>query len=109
MRERGISWPWPSNSDVEALVEKAGGLFLSAVKIVNFIDDGTNVPHRKLTAALRANTPRRSFSSVGDVRAERLWINTSDDSFEAVALEGLIDNLILPCVSISLKLYHLSN
>jgi hypothetical protein len=56
---------WPSNSEVEALVEKAEGSFLRAVKIVNFLADRTDDPHRKLTAALRAATdfcPRHSPS-----------------------------------------------
>ena len=37
-----ISRPWPSNSDVESLVEKAGGSFRRASEFISLINDGTD-------------------------------------------------------------------
>ena len=59
---REIPLPWPSNPDLDVLVEKAGGSFLRASEFINTIDDGTDVPHRKLAVILRASDRRRSPS-----------------------------------------------
>ena len=48
----GVSSPWPSNPDIEALVNRANGSFLSAVKIVEDIRDPRDTPDRNLIAAL---------------------------------------------------------
>ena len=58
-----IPLPWPSKEDVETLVEKAGGSFLCAVNTINSIDDGTDMPHRRLTALTANGGGRRRFSS----------------------------------------------
>ena len=100
MCEQGISWPWPSDLDVEGLVKIAGGSFHNAVKIVDYIDDGTDVPHRKLILALKTKTPR-SVSLTGGAQTEPLWINAPNCNLEAINLEDLIDFLILPCAYIS--------
>jgi hypothetical protein len=100
MCEQGISWPWPSDLDVEALVKIAAGSFHNAVKIVDFIEDGADVPHRKLMAALKAKTPR-TLSSAG-AQTEPLWI-TTNCNLKAISLENLIDFLILPCAYINSK------
>jgi hypothetical protein len=55
-----VSLPWPSDSDIEVLVERADGSFLSAVKIVNHLDDPPNTPDQNLKAALDVNTSRRA-------------------------------------------------
>lgn len=48
-----IALPWPSESDLNALVEKCGGSFILATTILNFIDDGRNgFPHQKIRSAL---------------------------------------------------------
>lgn len=108
MCEQGISWPWPLDLDVEALVKTAGGSFHNAVQIVKFIDDGADVPNRKLIAALKTKTPRR-LSSASGAQAEPLWINTPNCNLKAINLEDLIDFLILPCGYISSKPCHLTN
>jgi hypothetical protein len=51
-----ISRPWPSDSDVEALVQKAEGSFHLAVKIVRDVEIGCDAPHQNLTAILNPNT-----------------------------------------------------
>jgi hypothetical protein len=61
-----ISPPWPSNSDVEALVEKADGSFRRASEIIALIDDKSHVPERQLAAVLGRKPDRsRQRSSSG--------------------------------------------
>ena len=50
---RNISLPWPSESDLDELVEKSSGSFIFAFTLVNFVNDGSDLPHRKLQVALR--------------------------------------------------------
>ncbi|KIM72955.1 hypothetical protein PILCRDRAFT_15647 [Piloderma croceum F 1598] len=50
---RNVPRPWPSHTDLQALVEKASGSFIFAFTLINFIDDGQ--PHRKLPVALSAH------------------------------------------------------
>jgi hypothetical protein len=44
--------PWPADTDLEALVCKSEGSFIFAETLVNFINDGTDLPHRKIQKAL---------------------------------------------------------
>jgi hypothetical protein len=41
---RNIPRPWPSHTDLEALVGKASGSFIFAFTLINLIDDGGRVP-----------------------------------------------------------------
>jgi hypothetical protein len=50
---RNIALPWPSESAVTELVHKSSGSFIFAFKLVNFVNDGRDLPHRKLEAALK--------------------------------------------------------
>ncbi|KIM71237.1 hypothetical protein PILCRDRAFT_830480 [Piloderma croceum F 1598] len=52
---RAVPWPWPSHTDLEALVEKASGSFIFAFTLINFVDDGADLPHQKLPIALAAH------------------------------------------------------
>jgi NACHT domain len=58
---REISWPWPLDSEVDALVNWASGSFLRAAEFTNLLNDGINAPHQTLQVALRAitNPPSR--------------------------------------------------
>jgi hypothetical protein len=47
-----ISLPWPSDSDIAQLVERSDGSFIFAFTLVNFVNDGSDLPHRKLRACL---------------------------------------------------------
>ncbi|KZP09390.1 hypothetical protein FIBSPDRAFT_964006 [Athelia psychrophila] len=49
---RGISPPWPSIEEIQALVWKADGMFVFASNLVDFITDGKAPPQRKLNNAL---------------------------------------------------------
>jgi hypothetical protein len=49
---RNVSLPWPSNSDFDRLVDKSSGSFIFAFTLTNFVNDGSDLPHRKLAAAL---------------------------------------------------------
>jgi hypothetical protein len=52
---QNVPRPWPSYSDLQALVEKASGSFIFAFTLINFVNDGTDLPHRKLPIALTAH------------------------------------------------------
>jgi hypothetical protein len=52
---RNVPRPWPSYSELQALVKKASGSFIFAFTLINFVDDGTDLPHRKLPIALAAH------------------------------------------------------
>src|SRR5882762_4551820 len=52
---RNIPSPWPLRSDLEALVKKASGSFIFASTLINFVNDGSDFPHRKLPIALTAD------------------------------------------------------
>jgi hypothetical protein len=54
-----IARPWPSGSDVEALVEKSGGSFGRASELISFIDDETDEPDRQLAVVLGRKPDRR--------------------------------------------------
>jgi hypothetical protein len=57
--------PWPQNADVEALLEKADGSFSRASEFINFINDQTDAPHRKLAVLLEAHSDSRRRRSSG--------------------------------------------
>jgi len=52
---RDVPLPWPSDRDLEALVKKASDSFIFAFTLINFVNDGNDLPHRKLPIALRAH------------------------------------------------------
>jgi hypothetical protein len=47
--------PWPSDPDVQILVQNASGLFIFASTLVDFVNDGSDLPQRKLATALRTH------------------------------------------------------
>jgi hypothetical protein len=49
---QNVSLPWPSDWDLQTLVQKASGSFIFASTLINFVDDGSDLPHRKLPMAL---------------------------------------------------------
>jgi hypothetical protein len=51
-----VSHPWPSDSALTELVVKSSGSFIFAFTLVNFVKDGSDLPHRKLEAALQGHT-----------------------------------------------------
>jgi hypothetical protein len=53
---RNITLPWPSESDLNILVEKSSGSFIFAFTLVNFVNDESDLPHRKLRAGLQSHT-----------------------------------------------------
>ena len=52
---RNVSLPWPSPSVLTELVRKSSGSFIFAFTLVNFVKDGSDLPHRKLEAALQSH------------------------------------------------------
>ena len=78
---REISWPWPSNSILEALIEKAEGSFLCATKFLNSIDV-KDMPRQKLIT-LRANTDSRRLSWSGILRPFRRLSRSSSQQTSA--------------------------
>jgi NACHT domain len=51
-----ISLPWPSQRDLDELVTKSMGSFIFAFTLANFVDDGSDLPHRKLQTALHSHS-----------------------------------------------------
>ena len=52
---RNILLPWPSESDLDILVAKSSESFIFAFTLINFVDDGSDLPHLKLQAALESH------------------------------------------------------
>jgi NACHT domain len=52
---QNVPLPWPSDWDLDTLVGKASGSFIFASTLINFVDDGSDLPHRKLPIALTAH------------------------------------------------------
>ncbi|KIM77982.1 hypothetical protein PILCRDRAFT_11641, partial [Piloderma croceum F 1598] len=53
---QNVSLPWPSKSDLNALVKKSDGLFIVAATLMNFIRGESGLPQEKLQRALSAET-----------------------------------------------------
>jgi hypothetical protein len=53
---RHISLPWPSEEDLGTLVRNSLGSFIFAFTLINFVNDGSDLPHRKLRAALQGHS-----------------------------------------------------
>ena len=45
-RMRNVTLPWPSESDLNNLVEKSSGSFAFASTLIKLINDGKDLPHR---------------------------------------------------------------
>jgi hypothetical protein len=81
MTMRDISRPWPSNSVLEALIEKAEGSFLFATKFINSIDV-KDMPRQRLVT-LNANTDSRRLSWSGVLRPFRRLSRSSSQHTSA--------------------------
>jgi len=54
---RHIPQPWPSESDLDEIVRESSGSFIFASTFVNFVNDGSDLPHRKLRAGFAGLDP----------------------------------------------------
>ena len=52
---RNVPLPWPSGADLEALEKMASGSFIFALTLINFINDGSDLPYHKLPIALKGH------------------------------------------------------
>jgi len=52
---RNIALPWPSELDLDELVKRSDGSFIFASTLINFVNDGSELPHRKLRVALESH------------------------------------------------------
>jgi hypothetical protein len=52
---RSIPQPWPSEAELDELVNVAAGSFIFAVTLIRFINDGSALPHKKLPTAIAAH------------------------------------------------------
>lgn len=50
-----VRQPWPSDSDIDALVEKSSGLFIFASTLIEFVTDGRGAPQAKLESVLKTH------------------------------------------------------
>jgi hypothetical protein len=53
---RDISLPWPLEGDLRTLVKNSSGSFIFAFTLINFVNDGSDLPHQKLCAALQSHS-----------------------------------------------------
>ena len=53
---RIVTLPWPSESDLQFLVEKTSGSFAFASTLIKFVNDGRDLPHRRLQAGLESHS-----------------------------------------------------
>ena len=53
---RNVTLPWPSESDLDDLVEKSSGSFAFASTLIKFVNDGRDLPHRRLRAGLKSHS-----------------------------------------------------
>jgi len=53
---RYVPRPWPSQEELEVLVDQSDGLFIYVSTLVKFVADRNGLPQRKLQAAMRAHT-----------------------------------------------------
>jgi len=53
---RDVPRPWPSQTDLEVLVEQSDGLFIYVSTLVKFITDRNGLPQEKLRVAMQAHT-----------------------------------------------------
>ena len=52
---RNVTLPWPSESDLNTLVEKSSGSFAFASTLTKFVNDGRDLPHQRLRVALKCH------------------------------------------------------
>ena len=50
---RGVPLPWPTNEDLNLLVNNTAGVFNYASTVVAFINDGSDLPHLQLQSVLK--------------------------------------------------------
>ena len=53
---RGVQRPWPSEEDMNCLVEKSSGIFIFASTLVDFVTDQRAAPRRRLQMVLQTHT-----------------------------------------------------
>jgi hypothetical protein len=53
---RNVILPWPSESDLHELVGKSSGSFAFASTLIKFVNDGRDLPHRRLRAGLETHS-----------------------------------------------------
>ena len=53
---RNVTLPWPSESDLDNLVGKSSGSFAFASTLIKFVNDGRDLPHRRLRAGLESHS-----------------------------------------------------
>jgi hypothetical protein len=53
---RGVPRPWPSQQDLEVLVNQSEGLFIYVSTLAKFVADRNGLPLQKLQAVMRAHT-----------------------------------------------------
>jgi hypothetical protein len=49
---RSVPQPWPSEVELDKIVRVAAGSFIFAVTLIKFINDGSDLPHKKLSGAI---------------------------------------------------------
>ncbi|TFK62344.1 hypothetical protein BDN72DRAFT_395449 [Pluteus cervinus] len=87
--------PWPSQEEVEELVDRASGQFIFAATAIRFVDDETEDPVEMLNLILERRTS--SFSAIDQLYVVILdrVVKKLDQNKKSLELRELMHNLIL--------------
>jgi len=75
---RNVRRPWPSESDLDSLVKKADELFIFAVTLMNFMEQGGGLPQENLQKALAAE------AGLDELYKQVLWNAPRNDDFKRI-------------------------
>jgi hypothetical protein len=78
MQSDDVLLPWPPDSDVDVLTRKSSGSFIFAFTLINFVNDGSDLPHRKLPMALKTH------AGLDPLYRQVLFISPRNQHFERV-------------------------
>ncbi|KZP22816.1 hypothetical protein FIBSPDRAFT_952631 [Athelia psychrophila] len=98
---RNIPMPWPSIEEMQALEEKANGMFIFAATLINFITDGRAPPDKKLQSVLELHAGldplyAQVLGAVPDIACFRMVLTTLMIIREQPSINLLAELLRLP-------------
>jgi NACHT domain len=92
---QSISQPWPSEGELDELVKVAAGSFIFAVTLIKFINDGSALPHKKLSGAIVTHP------GLDPLYAQVFSAAPRTDNFERVIGTLMLLNAAIPITSLA--------
>jgi energy-coupling factor transporter ATP-binding protein EcfA2 len=81
---KNVPTPWPSEGELDILVEKSGGLFIFAVTLMRFMDVGTVPPGESLLPQERLRTALTAEVGLDTLYRDILSVARRDHNFDQV-------------------------